>query len=52
MQNVNRFGLFLASLFSKDFDQIDEELRRLQGEDRDRGRPMLNRAALKGRTLK
>ena len=21
MQNVNRFGLFLASLFSKDFDQ-------------------------------
>ncbi len=26
MQNVNLFGLFLATLFSKDFHQVDEEL--------------------------
>ena len=29
MQNVNLFGLFLGTLVSKDFQQIDEQLRRI-----------------------
>jgi len=32
MQNDNLFGLLLATLFSKDFHQVDEELRRIQEE--------------------
>jgi hypothetical protein len=32
MQNVNLFGLFLATLFSKDFHPVDEELRRIHEE--------------------